>query len=681
MDPGHRLSYECFPMSQLERELQERCINTIRFLAADEVESANSGHPGMPLGAAAMAFVLWHDFLRYDPSDPSWEGRDRFILSAGHASSMLYALLHCAGVELTLDDLRNFRQWGSRTPGHPEYGLTPGVETTAGPLGQGLANGVGMALAARLTAARLGAEGAELYGHRIFGIVSDGDLMEGLSLEAASIAGHLKLGNLIYLYDSNAITIEGELSLTMSEDVSLRFQGLGWGVQEVDGLDPAAVHGALERACRERDRPSFIICRTEIGYGSSKEGSASCHGSPLGPECLAEAREKANWPAEPTFYVPEEVREVWARWGEKGRDAHSKWQEAHDAWRSSCPEKAAVLDALNSTPTVDGLLDQLIEAAGTDKAATRVLSGKVLQRAAALTPQLIGGSADLAPSNKTFISGEAAISAEDFGARNIHFGIREHAMASLANGMSIHGPWRPYCGTFLVFSDYLRPSLRLAAMMKLPVTHVMTHDSFFVGEDGPTHQPIEHLWSLRNIPRLRVFRPADGVEVAAAWTSAITSESVPHVLALSRQGLPPLERPAGFDAKQVLLGGYVVSPEEGETPEMTIVATGSEVSLAVEAKAMLAKEGLDIRVVSLPCLELFLEQDRAYRDEVIPPGCPAVSLEAGISAPWRSIVGLDGLALGVDDYGASAPPTVLMEKLGFTADQVTAKILAWWRSR
>jgi transketolase len=501
--------------------------------------------------------------------------------------------------------------------------------------------------------------------------------MEGISLEAGSLAGHLGLGNLVYLYDSNGITIEGELSLAMSEDVSLRFKGLGWDVQEVDGLDPAAVHAALDRACQVEDRPSLIIAHTKIGYGSSKEGSSSCHGSPLGPECLAGTREKLGWPAEPSFLVPDDVHQVWARWGEAGRQRRHQWDASRQAWAEAHPEAAATLKALEASPTLDELIQPLIEAAGTDKAATRALSGKVLTRAAELMPNLVGGSADLAPSNKTFLEGLGVISAGNFEGRNFHFGIREHAMAAAANGLILHGPWRPFIGTFLVFADYLRPSLRLACMMELPVTYVMTHDSFFVGEDGPTHQPVEHLWSLRVIPGLRVFRPADGLEVAMAWASALTSERSPHLMALSRQGLPPLDRPEGFDPRTVIKGGYVLSPEKGETPDVTIIATGSEVSVAVEAKPLLTEKGLDVRVVSMPCLELFMEQDPAYRDEVIPAQGRKVSVEAGVTLPWRALVGTEGLAIGLDHFGASAPSGVLKEKFGLTGPQVATTILAW----
>ena len=660
-------------MTEMDKHLQDRCINTLRFLAVDSIEKANSGHPGMPLGAAAMAFVVWHDFLRYDPKHPEWVGRDRFVLSSGHASGLMYALLHCAGVGLEIEELEAFRQWGSLTPGHPEYGLTPGVETTTGPLGQGFANGVGMALAARLLAARFG---EECFGQRVFGLTSDGDMMEGITQEAASLAGHLKLSNLIYLYDSNRITIEGSTDLAMTEDVAARFRGLGWFVQEVDGLDAAAIHGAVTEAIAEPERPSLIVGRTQIGFGSPKVDSASCHGSPLGPEAVTATRQTLGWPEEGAFYVPGEVREVWQAWGERNAAERQRWEEELEAWRKAGSNAAVQWEALASSELPEDLLEQLAEVVDGRKGATRVLSGTVLQRAAALIPSVIGGSADLAPSNKTMLEGEASVTGglEGAGGRNLHFGIREHAMAAVCNGIALHGPWRPYAGTFLVFTDYMRPAMRLAAMMGVPVTYVMTHDSFFVGEDGPTHQPVEHLWALRIMPRLRVLRPADGLEVAAAWTMALESRSTPHVLALSRQGLPPLERPEGFDPRLMERGAYVLSPEQGEAPAIVLVATGSEVSLAVEAQEQLAAAGVDARVVSMPCVELFEEQAPDYRAEVIPSAVPVAVVEAGVTRPWRSVVGRDALVIGLDDFGASAPGGVLKEKFGFTADQVTARV-------
>jgi len=665
----------------MDRAIEDRCINTLRFLAVDAIEKANSGHPGMPLGASAMAFVLWHDVLRFDPTSPGWFGRDRFVLSSGHASGLLYALLHCAGVGLELDELKAFRQWGSRTPGHPEHGLTPGVETTTGPLGQGFANGVGMALAAKLIAARCGS-GADLFGQRVFGLVSDGDMMEGISHEAASLAAHWGLDNLVYFYDSNAITIEGDLGLAMSEDVGARFEGYGWFVQRIDGLEPDQIRSALTKACAESERPSFIIGRTKIGYGSPKEGKASCHGSPLGAEAVAATRERLGWPTDPTFFVPDDVVGVWRAWRERNGRVRQEWEERLAAWQKDDPEGGAMWRALTEAEPPPDLLAQLITAVEGEKGATRALSGRVIQRAAELIPSMIGGSADLAPSNKTMISGEASVASgpEGFKGRNIHFGIREHAMAAISNGLALHGPWRPYCGTFLVFTDYMRPSMRLAALMGLPVTYVMTHDSFFVGEDGPTHQPVEHLWAVRTIPGLRVLRPADAVEVAASWEIALTSRDVPHVLALSRQGLPLIERPASFDPAQIRRGAYVVAPEKGPSPDVVIVATGSEVWLAIAAKELLVEEGIDGRVVSMPCVELFEDEADAYREEVIPSRTPTVAIEAGITGPWRGVLGRDTLLIGLDRYGASAPSSVLCEKLGFTADQVARRIAEWRKS-
>lgn len=672
-------------METVDRALEDLCINTLRFLAVDAIERARSGHPGMPLGAAAMAFVVWHDFLRFDPAAPEWVGRDRFVLSAGHASGLLYALLHCAGTGLTVDELKAFRQWGSRTPGHPEHGLTPGVEATTGPLGQGFAMGVGMALGARLLAARLGPASDDLAGHRVFGLVSDGDMMEGLTHEAASLAGHLRLGNLIYLYDSNGISIEGDLSLAMSEDVGERFRGYGWAVQEIDGLDPDQVRAALTKACAPgaSDRPSLIIGHTRIGYGSEKEGTAACHGSPLGASCVEALRERFGWPRDETFHVPPAVREVWAAWGRRNGERHARWDRLLAGWLERDPVVAAAWRGLfDGEGAPADLTGELVAAVGGDKGATRSLSGQVIQRATALVPALIGGSADLAPSNNTLVKGAASVGPGAFAGRNLHFGIREHAMAAVCNGLALHGPWRPYCGTFLTFTDYMRPAMRLSAMMGTPVTYVMTHDSIFLGEDGPTHQAVEHLWALRMIPRLRVLRPADGLEVAVAWAMALESRSTPHVLALSRQGLPALPRPAGFDPAAIRRGAYVIAPEAGPgAPAVTIVATGSEVSLAIAARAELARDGVDARVVSMPCVELFEQQAPEYRAEVIPPAVPAVSLEVGVTGPWRGVLGRDALAIGLDCFGASAPSEVLAEQLGFTPDQVARRIAAWLPGR
>jgi transketolase len=665
-------------MTQLDASQEALCINTLRMLAVDAVEAARSGHPGMPLGAAAMAFVVWHDFLRFDPHEPRWHGRDRFVLSAGHGSALLYSLLHCAGAGLSLEELKQFRQWGSRTPGHPEYGCTPGVETTTGPLGQGFGNAVGMGLAAKLLADRYGSFGKKLFGNRVFALVSDGDLQEGLSHEAASLAAHWGLGNLLFLYDSNDITIEGDLRLSMSEDVGQRFRALGWSVAEVDGNDAPAIRQAIASQCQDQQRPSLIIARTNIGYGSPKEGSAASHGAPLGPDGTESTRAKLGLAEGGAFHVPDEVRQVWAAWATRNGEARRQWEATLADWAQQEPKAAAEWQAWQEGTVPGDLLSQLVEAAGTDKAATRALSGKVLQRAATLVPSLLGGSADLSPSNKTSLAGEESLLSREgvLSGRNIHFGIREHGMGSIVNGLALHGPWRPYCGTFLVFSDYMRPSMRLAAMMGLPVVYVMTHDSFFVGEDGPTHQPVEHLWALRSIPRLRVMRPADGVEVAAAWTAALESKDRPFVLALSRQGLPPLSRSAEFQARDVLRGGYVLAAEKGDKPQVTLMATGSEVSLAVAAQAELAQAGVDARVVSLPCLELFQEQSESYQRQVLPAG-PTVVLEAGITTPWKAIAGPEALCIGLDDFGHSAPAGVLVDKLGFQPEAVSQRVLAW----
>ena len=678
LDPGPPVGYCSATMERLDEALEGLCINTLRFLAVDAVEKARSGHPGMPMGAATAAFVLWHDFLRLDPGRLDWLGRDRFVLSAGHASALLYALLHCTGTGLELDELARVRQWGSRTPGHPEVGLTPGVETTTGPLGQGFANGVGMALAARLLAARAGPQGAELFGQRVFALVSDGDLHEGITQEAAALAGHLRLGSLVYVYDSNGITIEGASSIAWSEDVGARFAALGWHVEQVDGHDASALRGAIGAAIAETGRPSLVVSRSHIGYGSPKQDSAACHGSPLGAEALAETRRRLGWPHE-ELHVPEPVRGVWNAWAERGRRTREDWEARFAAWKAGAPEAPAV-EALLSVELPEDLLEQLAAAVGGAPGATRSLSGKVLQRAAELVPSLIGGSADLAPSNNTELRGAGDVAAaEGMVGRNLRFGIREHAMAAIATGMTLHGPWRPYCGTFLVFSDYMRGAMRLAALSEQPVVYVLTHDSFFVGEDGPTHQPVEHLWALRVVPGLTVYRPADGLEVAAAWTAALESTGSPHVLALSRQDLPALPRPEGFDPRTILRGGYPLVEAEGGPADVTIVATGSEVAVALEARGLLRSEQVRARVVSMPCVERFLAQDRAWRDAVLPPRSRLVAVEAGVTLPWHAVVGRRGLVVGLDRFGASAPGNVLRDELGFRADQVAARIVDWIR--
>ncbi|MBW1808605.1 MAG: transketolase [Deltaproteobacteria bacterium] len=655
-----------------EEKLEQLAVNTIRTLCIDAVQNANSGHPGMPMGMADCAFVLFHRFLRHDPSLPDWPGRDRFVLSAGHGSTLLYSLLHLYGYDLSLDDLKQFRQWESRTPGHPELGCTPGVETTTGPLGQGFASGVGMALAARLMSRRLNVGEFRPIDSRVFAIVSDGDLMEGVSSEAASLAGHLKLGNLIYLYDDNHISIEGPTDLTFSEDVGIRFEAYGWHVQHVDGHNRKAIAQSIKRATLENNRPSIICARTHIAYGSpGKQDSASSHGSPLGPDEVKATKEAMGWPASNPFEVPDQVRALFARRAEGLKEERQAWEKNFAGWREEHPDRASYWNRLFTPEIPDGLLDTLIEAAGTDVAATRALSGKVLQRAAEIIPGLIGGSADLAPSNKTMITDSPAIGPDSYSGRNIHFGVREHAMGSMLNGMAIFGGVIPYGGTFLVFADYMRPAIRLAALMKLGTIYVFTHDSIFVGEDGPTHQPIEHLASLRIIPDLAVFRPADPLETAAAWAYAIEHRHAPTALVLTRQKLPILDRPPAFKPEDVHKGAYVIVEEKTGAQEV-VVATGSEV-----APVAAAAQQLGIRAVSMPSREAFLAQPDDYQKNVIPSGWRVATVEASHDPGWHRLAGPDGLVIGIDRFGASAPGKVMGEKFGFTSDAILTKLSNW----
>ncbi len=653
--------------------LDALCVNALRFLAADAVEAARSGHPGMPLGAAPVAYVLWDRFLRHNPANPGWFNRDRFILSAGHASALLYALLHLYGYDLPLEELKRFRQWGSRTPGHPEVGLTPGVEATTGPLGQGFAMGVGMALAERFLAARYNRPGFPIVDHYTYALVSDGDLMEGISAEAAALAGHWKLGKLIYLYDDNRVTIEGSTDLAFTEDVSARFRAYGWQVLEVpDGNDLEAVAAALRLARADRTRPSLIRIRTHIGYGSPKQDSPEAHGAPLGPEALRAAKERLGWPVEPPFYVPDQVYAHTRRALERGQAWEGAWRERFEAYRKEYPDLAAELEAFWSGQLPEGWDRDLPAFDPADGSlATRAASGQVLNALARRIPVLLGGSADLAPSNKTLLKGEADQSAEHPEGRNLRFGVREHAMAAIVNGMALHGGVRPYAATFLVFSDYLRPSLRLAALMEVPSIFVFTHDSIGVGEDGPTHQPVEHLPSLRAIPGLTVIRPADANETAAAWTVALGQRG-PVALILTRQGVPILPpHPEG-----VARGGYVLAEAEGGDPQVVLIGTGSEVHLALEARRLLAEKGVRARVVSLPSWELFDAQPEAYRQEVLPPHLPKVAVEAAVPLGWERYVGPRGTVLGLDRFGASAPGKVLFEKFGFTPERVAEAALA-----
>ncbi|HWI66304.1 MAG TPA: transketolase, partial [Symbiobacteriaceae bacterium] len=634
----------------LTPELRQACVNAIKFLAVDAVEKAKSGHPGAPMGCADMAFVLWTQFLRFDPTQPQWANRDRFILSNGHASMLLYSLLHLTGYDLPIDQLQQFRQWGSRTPGHPEFGHTPGVEVTTGPLGQGIAHAVGMAAAAEMMAARFATPDFSPIDHYIYGICGDGDLQEGVASEAASLAGHWKLGRLIFLYDSNRISIEGDTEISFTEDVAKRFESYGWHLQKIDGHDHGQIAAAITKAQAVTDKPSLIICKTTIGKGApNKGGKESSHGAPLGGDEVRLTKEAAGWPTEPTFHVPDSVRTYFDALKADKQAQHKAWQEKMAVWRQANPEKAASYDAHKNMLVPADLDEQLAKAVeGATNIATRKLSEMVIQKAAALVPNMVGGSADLSESNLTYIKG-----AKDVGpcakvghydctweGRNFHFGVREHAMGSIVNGLFLYGGFRPYGATFMVFANYMLPPVRLAALMGLPSIFVFTHDSFFVGEDGPTHQPIETLWQLRLIPHLTLFRPADGLETALAWAYALMQAKEPVILALTRHNLPAIARPETFQLRDVWKGGYVVA----DGADATLVATGSEVSVAVEARKLLAEQGINIRVVSMPAVNLFLQQSPAYQSEVLGSGKVA-AIEAGAPDGWYRFTGRDGLVI------------------------------------
>lgn len=652
--------------------LEQLAVNTLRTLAMDAVEKANSGHPGLPMGAADLAHVLWTRFLRFDPDDPQWPDRDRFILSAGHGCMLLYGLLHLSGGGVTLEDLKNFRQFESRTPGHPEYGHTPGVETTTGPLGQGFATGVGMALAEAMLAARFNRDGAGPVHHHTYAIVSDGDLMEGVASEAASLAGYLRLGRLIYLYDDNRITIDGSTDLAFREDVGRRFEAYGWHVQRIDGHDRAAIAAALEAAKAETERPSLIVARTHIAWGApNKQDTEEAHGSPLGAEEIKGTKRNYGWPEDESFLVPASVRGLWKEVGDRGRAAHAAWRAAFDSWRSANFDLATLWDRHHAAPPAGWESALPTFAADAKGVASRAASGKVIQALAAALPNFVGGSADLAPSNKTWIDRQDAIGPGAFAGRNFHFGIREHAMGSALNGLALHGGFRVFGGTFLVFSDYMRPAVRLAALMKLPVTYVWTHDSIFVGEDGPTHQPVEHLAALRCIPGLTVLRPGDASETAQAWKVAIENHG-PTALILTRQNLPTLDRSVYGPADGLARGGYILARESrADSIELILIATGSEVALAVEAHRTLEAEGRSVRVVSLPSWELFAAQPADYRESVLPARVTRrLAVEAGSTFGWEGWVGTSGRIIGLDRFGASAPDKVLAAKFGFTADNV-----------
>ncbi len=663
-------------------ELDYLCINTIRFLAVDAVEQAKSGHPGMPMGAAPMAYVLWTRHLRHNPRDPKWPNRDRFILSAGHGSMLLYALLHLTGYELPMEELQRFRQWGSRTPGHPEYGLTPGVETTTGPLGQGFANAVGMAIAEQYLAAHFNREGFPLFDHFTYVIASDGDLMEGISHEAASLAGHLGLGKLIVLYDDNDISIDGPTDITFTEDVGARFEAYGWHVQHVgDGNDLAAIDAALWQARAESERPSLIIVRTHIGYGSpNKQDTAAVHGAPLGPEEVHLTKQNLGWPEDKTFYVPAEVYRHMQQAVARGQQWQAEWEALHARYRQAYPAAAAELDRWLKRQLPPGWDEGLPVFEAGKAVATRNASGAVLDVLAARLPELIGGSADLAESNKTHPRGREAFSRDNRKGGYIHFGVREHAMAAICNGLSLHG-LRAYASTFLIFSDYLRPALRLSALMEQPVIYVFTHDSIGLGEDGPTHQPVEHLASLRAIPHVVVLRPADATETVEAWKVALERRDGPTVLVLTRQGVPVLDRQQLAPAEGVRRGAYILKEAQGAL-QAILLASGSEVHVALAAAEQLEAEGIGTRVVSVPSWELFDRQEATYREAVLPASVTVrVAVEAGVSQGWERLVGCQGRIVSLERFGASAPGKVLFEKFGFTPARVAGEVRALLQQR
>jgi len=654
--------------------LDLRCVNAIRALTVDAIEKARSGHPGAPMGLAPVGFTLWDRFLRHNPSNPDWPGRDRFILSAGHASMLIYSLLYLTGYDVSLDDIKSFRQLGSITPGHPEFGRTPGVEVTTGPLGQGISNAVGMALARELLAARFNRPGFDLTDYHIYAICGDGDMMEGVSAEACSLAGHLGLRRLVCIYDDNGITIEGCTDLSFSEDVEGRFLAYGWAVSRVqDANDIEAVSAAIGAARLVEDRPALVMIRSKIACGSpNKEGCEEAHGAPLGEEEARLTRLNLGWPADAEFYVPEDVLAHTREALNRGRELERLWWDRFEAYAEAHPELAAEWKRVMERKLPEGWERNLPSFKPGKSVATRAASGKVLEALAPVIPELIGGSADLGPSNNTCIADYESVRRGDFSGRNLHFGVREHGMGAVVNGVARHGGWIPYCGTFLVFSDYMRPSIRLAALMGAHVIYVFTHDSLGVGEDGPTHQPVEQLACLRAIPGLTVIRPADANETVEAWKMAL-SRPGPVALVLSRQGLPVLDRENLAGAEGLARGGYVLADTEA-APDVTLVATGSEVALALEARELVGREGVSARVVDMPSWEIFDEQDERYREAVLPPGAARISVEAGSTMGWHRYIGPGGIAVGVDTFGASAPGAQALAHAGMTAENIVRKV-------
>ena len=663
-------------MTQIFDDIDQLAVTTIRTLSIDAIEKANSGHPGAPMGSAPVAYLLFTRWLKHDPADPEWPDRDRFVLSCGHASMLLYSVLHLTGYELALDEIESFRQWNSKTPGHPEVEMVPGAEMTTGPLGQGCATSVGMALAEAHLAARFNRPGHSIVDHRTWVLCSDGDLMEGVSAEAASLAGHLRLGKLVWIWDDNGITIEGSTDLAFTEDVPARFRAYGWRVLESDdGNDLERLSATLGEAAASDGRPTLVRVRTHIAWGSpNKQDSSSAHGAPLGKEEVLATKRFYNWPEDEAFRIPPEVKARCREVATHGAELHREWQKGVDAWAATEPELAREWRRRRGRGLPDDWAAALpvFEADGS-KIATRAASGKVLNAIAPVLTELVGGSADLAPSNKSLIDGGGDLTSDEPGNRNLRFGIREHAMGAILNGLSLHGGIRPYGATFLVFSDYMRPAIRLAALMGQPVIYIFTHDSVWVGEDGPTHQPVEHLLALRAIPGLVVLRPADANETAAAWRVALERVDGPTALLLSRQGLPVLEGAIERGSDGVAHGAYTIAECECGTPDIVVVATGGEVSLALEARVELAKEAIHARVVSMPSWELFFDSPEDYRRSILPPAVPRLAVEAGVTLGWRDVVGSDGAVIGIDRYGASGPGAEVAQRLGISVEAIVAR--------
>jgi transketolase len=665
--------------------IDQLSINTIRFLSVDGVQKANAGHPGMPMGCAPIAYILFTKFMKHNPANPKWLNRDRFVLSAGHGSMLLYSTLHLCGYNIPMEQLKLFRQWGSITPGHPEFGLTPGVETTTGPLGQGFANAVGMAIAQEYLAAKFNKDDIKLLDHYIYGICSDGDLMEGISHEAASLAGHLKLGKIIFFYDNNGITIDGSTSLAFSEDVGKRFEAYGWHVQHIEDVnDLNVIETAVKNAQAANDKPSIIVTKTHIGFGSPhKQDTSGAHGSPLGEEEVKLTKKNLGWPEEPAFFVPDEVRKHFKTIVISGKEEENKWNLLFIKYREKYPEESKLfIDMMNGDLSDEWKSKLPVFKDDGKKLATRAASGKVLNSIAASLPALIGGSADLEPSNNTYLKEYKNFSAENRHGRNFHFGIREHGMAGILNGMAAYGGIIPYGGTFLIFSDYLRPAIRLGSISKIRPIYVFTHDSIGLGEDGPTHQPIEQIASLRAIPGVVIIRPADANETSYAWQAAIEHKGSPVALILTRQGLPVLDQGKYPSAKNLLKGAYILwesIPQEKDskgTPELILLASGSEVGITLKAAGILESEGIKVRVISFPSWELFERQSKEYKDSVLPPSVKArVSIELGIKQGWEKYTGDSGESISIEKFGASAPIEILMEKYGFTTENIveTAK--------